>query len=79
MQPETLKTGYGTARRKRDTEFARHAVNAYPRLVEALRDVLKDADFDASKPRAGKQHNFKISGYAIGNLRALLRELGEDA
>ncbi len=55
-----------------DAAYIAHACNAYPRLVEALRQAL---DFIADRSDdldEGEQH-------AVGSADALLRELGEGA
>lgn len=53
---------------ERDQMYAAHAANAYPKLVEALRQMCDYADSSVS-PVAFRAEKFA---------RALLRELGEN-
>lgn len=54
-----------------DAKFIVHAANAYPKLVEALRDLIAVDDSAADTDHAGR------FGGALDPARALLRELGE--
>lgn len=63
---------YNIAPDFQDASYLTHAVNAYPRLVEALRS----ADCQCSVRERDSGHRTDCTAEP---LRALLRELGEDA
>ena len=56
---------------RRDMEYIAHAANAYPKLVEALHDVLQWANIGVSECDQG--------GDDTEAAEALLRSLGEEA
>lgn len=55
---------------RRNAAYIAHAANAYPKLVEALRVAIKEADGWFDDSRGGPCED-------VDSCRALLRELGE--
>jgi len=56
-----------------DLQYAAHAANAYPKLVEALRGLMEQYVGDRSR-----ENVIGPAGLAADNARSLLKSLGEE-